>query len=121
MEKLQLSGTAIGTKCAPIYACIYMDKFENKYLSLQSGKPVVWQRYIDDIFFVWTHVEKELHKFMEDLNNHQPKFTYTFIKNCVPFLDLDVQLSRSELTTYLHINIHISLTPPKPYQAFHCI
>ena len=121
MEKLQLSGTAIGTKFAPIYACIYMDKFENKYLSLQSGKPVVWQRYIDDIFFVWTHVEKELYKFMEDLNNHQPKFTYTFIKNCAPFLDLDVQLSRSELTTYLHINIHISLTLPKPYQAFHCI
>ena len=42
---------------------------------------------------------------MEDLNNHQPniKFTYTFSKKCVPFLDLDVQLSGGELTTNLHI------------------
>ena len=32
---------------------------------------------------------------MENLNNHQSniKFTYTLSKNCVPFLDLDVQLS----------------------------
>ena len=43
---------------------------------------------------------------MEDLNNHQPniKFTYTFSKNCVPFLDLDVQLPGGELTTNLHVN-----------------
>ena len=32
---------------------------------------------------------------MEDLNDHQPniKFIYTLSKNCVPFLDLDDQLS----------------------------
>ena len=42
---------------------------------------------------------------MERLNNHQPnmKFTYTFSKNCVSFLDLDVKLSGGELTTNLHI------------------
>ena len=41
---------------------------------------------------------------MGDLSNHQPniKFTYTFSKNCVPFLDLDVELSGGELTTNLH-------------------
>ena len=27
--KQQISGTTIGTKCAPTYACIYMDEFEN--------------------------------------------------------------------------------------------
>ena len=42
---------------------------------------------------------------MEDFKNHQPniKFKYTFSKKCVPFLDLDVQLSGGELTTNLHI------------------
>ena len=46
---------------------------------------------------------------MENLNNHQPniKFTYTFSKNCIPFLDLDVQLSGGKLTTNLHINLQI--------------
>ena len=99
--KQQISGTAIGTKCAPTYACKYMDKFENGFLSLRIDKPLVWLRYIHVVFIVYTHGEKELHKFMEDLNNHQPniKFTCTFSKNCVPFLDLDVQLSGRELTT----------------------
>ena len=82
-----------------------MDEFENELLSLRSDKLLVWLRYIDDVFFIWTHGEKELHKFMEDLNTHQSniKFAYTFSKNCVPFLDLDVQLSGGELTTNLHI------------------
>ena len=99
--KQQISETAIGTKCAPTYACIYMDEF----LTLRSDKPLVWLRYIDDVSFIWTHGEKLLHKFMEDLNNHQSniKFAYTFSKNCVPFLDLDVQLSGGELTTNLYI------------------
>ena len=44
-----------------------MEEFENEFLSLRSDKPPVWLRYVDDAFFLWTHGEKELHKFMEDL------------------------------------------------------
>ena len=69
--KQQILGKAIGTKCAPTYACIYMDEFENEFLSLRSDKPLVWLSYID-VFFIWTHGEKELHIHMRDLNNHQP-------------------------------------------------
>ena len=29
--KQQISGTAIGIKCDPTYACIYMDKIEGKF------------------------------------------------------------------------------------------
>ena len=31
----QISGTAIGTKFAPSYACIFMDKFETYFLKMQ--------------------------------------------------------------------------------------
>ena len=60
---------------------------------------------MDDFFIIWLHGEEELHKFMKDLNDHQPniKFTYIFSKNFVPFLDLDVQLSGDELNTNFHI------------------
>ena len=105
-----------------------MDEFENKFLSLQSDKPLVWRRYIDGVFFIWTHVEKELHKFMEDLNNHQLniKFTYTFSKDCVPFLDLDVQLSGGELTKNLHIkptdrHQYLNFTSSHPNHTKHSI
>ena len=49
--KEQISGTAIGTKCAPSYACIFMDEFETKFIESQQNKLLVWFRYIDYIFF----------------------------------------------------------------------
>ena len=48
----QKSGTVIGTKFAPPYACIYMDEVEQKFLETQDKKPLIWLRYIDDIFFI---------------------------------------------------------------------
>ena len=61
----QISGTAIGTKFGPPYACIYMDQVEQKFLAMQINQPLIWLRYIDDIFFIWTHGEKELEKFVK--------------------------------------------------------
>ena len=49
--KQQISGTAIGTKLAPPYACIFMDQVESEFLKTQAQQPLVWFRYIDDIFF----------------------------------------------------------------------
>ena len=43
----------------------------NNYLNFVF-KSLVWFWYIDDVFFIWTHGGKELHKFMEDLYNRQP-------------------------------------------------
>ena len=40
----QKSGTAIGTKFAPPYACIYMDEVERKFLETQSKKLLIWLR-----------------------------------------------------------------------------
>ena len=56
----QMSGTAIGTKFALPYACICLDRLENDFFEIQTLKPLVWLRYIDDVFFIWTHSEEEL-------------------------------------------------------------
>ena len=51
----QLKGTAMGTPMAPNYANIFMGKYEkdliNSYYETKGVKPLVWFRYIDDIFF----------------------------------------------------------------------
>ena len=39
--KQQISGTAIGSKCAPTYACIFMNQIEIEFLDLQSNKSMV--------------------------------------------------------------------------------
>ena len=57
--KQQISGTAIGTKFAPPYACIFRDEVETSFLETQEMKPLVWLRYIDDVFFIWTHGQEK--------------------------------------------------------------
>ena len=55
---------------------------------------LVWFRYIDDIFFVWTHGEEELNIFLKYLNEFAPciKFTYESNKESIAFLDTKVSL-----------------------------
>ena len=61
--KQQIFGTAIGTKCAPTYAGIFMDKVETEFLETQTDKLFWSVRYIDDIFFIWTHGKEKLKVF----------------------------------------------------------
>ena len=82
-----------------------MDEVEQKFLETQSKKPLIWLRYIDDIFFIWTHGEQELERFLKDLNNFTPNlsFTHEASKNCIPFLDLKVKLIDGKLETDLYM------------------
>ena len=93
--KQQISRTAIGTKFAPPYACIFMDEVETSFLERQEIKPLVWFRYID-VFFIWTHRQEKRDSFFEELNrcNAYLKFTYESSKTSIPFLDLKVSLSK---------------------------
>ena len=74
----QISGTAIGTKFAPPYACIFMDKVEREIIDAQELKPWLWLRYIDDVFFIWTHGAESLHNFMDALNQAHDTIKFTF-------------------------------------------
>ena len=65
---IQIGGTAMGTALAPNYANLFMDKFETKALKGYPLKPLIWKRFIDDIFLIWTHGQQELEKFVEYLN-----------------------------------------------------
>ena len=56
---------------------------------------LVWFRYIDDVFFIWTHGKEKLEEFLKYLNNYHPniKFTQEFNKENILFLDVKVSLS----------------------------
>ena len=75
--KEQVSGTAIETKFASPYACVFMDRMETEFLEKQRMKPWVWLRYIDNIFFVWTHGKNRLDEFLENLNSFYPNLKFT--------------------------------------------
>ena len=101
----QISGTAIGTKFAPPYACIFIDNFETKFSESQNLKPLVWFRYIDHIFFVRTHGEENLRNFRTEFNlfSDDIKFTYGYNTDTISFLDIKVISSNGKLITSLHI------------------
>ena len=75
--KHQISGTAIGTKFAPTYACIFMDEIETKFLETQEFQPLVWFRYIDDVFFISPHGQDKLVSFMLEFNSYHPNIKFT--------------------------------------------
>ena len=103
--KLQKYGTAIGTKFAPPYACIFMDEVETEFLKSHELQPFLWLRYIDDMFFIWTHGEEKLTQFLNELNNFYSnlKFISEISRCTVNFLDLNVSLRNGALHTDLCI------------------
>ena len=92
-----------------------MDDVESKFLQTQSLQPLIWFRYIDDMFFICTYGEEKLQFFLTDLNNYNPhiKFTYEFNKEHISFLNLNVSFCDGKLTTDLHIK------PTDRHQSLH--
>ena len=82
-----------------------MDKLETNFLKSQELTPLLWYRYINDVFFIWTHGEEKLTSSLNVLHNYHPniKLTHEFNKEHIPFLDLNVKLSGNKLSTDFYI------------------
>lgn len=90
---LQNKGCAMGTKCAPSYANIFMGKFEDTFIYQRiQEKTRLYLRYIDDLLLIWKGTEIELKKFIEEINKVHPtiKFDYNYSKSEIDFLDLKI-------------------------------
>ena len=100
----QKLGTAIRTKFAPAFANLFMADLEKKSLDGCVDKPLVWLRYIDDVFFIWTHGQRELDSFLEYINRfHETiKFTSESSREGVSFLDVMVVRKGRALETDLY-------------------
>ena len=81
----------MGTKMAPAYANLFMAELEEKLLDYHT-KPIIWKRYIDDVFCVWPGTPEDLKSFIDYLNRaHESiKFTYECSHTSIDFLDLTI-------------------------------
>ena len=112
----QTGGTAMGTATAPNYANLFMDRFETKALANWPLKPLIWLRFIDDIFMIWTHGEDKLDEFITYLNSIHPtiKFTHESSTTQINFLDTTVKINDNrnlyatlyEKPTDTHLYLH---------------
>ena len=69
-----------------------MGKFENDFLSTSNKNPLLWLRFIDDIFFIWPHSEADLLSFINNVNSFHPniKFSHEHSTTTVNFLDVTI-------------------------------
>ena len=82
-----------------------MADFEKKNSESFEKKPMIWWRYIDDIFFIWEHGEESLKIFIEQVNMFHStiKFTDEYSKEEAIFLNVNIKLIDGELETVLFV------------------
>ena len=92
----QKSGVAMGTKCAPTFANIFMASVEEEFLAMRRSRgamePSVWLRFIDDILVVWPGLGEGFSDFLAELNSFHPNLEYTSEESTttINFLDLRI-------------------------------
>lgn len=89
---LQVKGTAMGKRFSPSYANIYMAEWETAALRKSTLKPLIYLRYLDDIWGIWTHTKEEFDTFLTILNQHHTsiRLSATISDTEVHFLDTTV-------------------------------
>ena len=105
----------MGTKCAVIYANLFMSYFEETYIyHLLTNKCPFYKRFIDDIFLLWNGTLDELEKFLEQLNKLHPtiKFDAKYSKSSIEFLDTKVYKSTDGK---LHTTLYTKPTDRQSY------
>lgn len=90
----QIRGVAMGTRCTPPFANLFMAVFEEEAIATRKGSPPpsVWLRYLDDIFLVWEDTKESLQCFLNRLNSKLPtiKLSMDLSQQSVDFLDLTI-------------------------------
>lgn len=124
---LQNKGTAMGTKCAPVYATLTIGYLEENVLYDQvkrnisdiTGQYVLenWRRYLDDCYISWPFGLESLREFHNILNNLHPniEFTINYSDTEIPFLDILLNNSELKITT----DIYRKETDSQDYLSFH--
>ncbi len=90
----QICGVAMGTRCAPSFANLFMAQLEDDLFDdrMRQGLPMpsLWLRFLDDILMIWEHHSAALQSLVTHINSlHQSiQFAITVGDTSVSFLDL---------------------------------
>jgi len=114
---LQVGGTAMGTKVAPSFANIFMADFEDTFVYNYHTQPLIWLRYIDDIFMIWDKGSDSLQEFLSHLNSchNTIKFTSEISSEKVNFLDTTVLIDTDRK---LYTNLYCKPTDSHNYLLY---
>ncbi|TWW64203.1 hypothetical protein D4764_03G0012110 [Takifugu flavidus] len=60
----------MGKRFAPAYANIYMAEWEEGIFEKCQQQPLIYLRYLDDIWGIWSHSKTDFDDFVETMNQH---------------------------------------------------
>ena len=100
---LQIKGVSMGSKVSPSLAILYMGDFETLHVYTYHQQPLIYVRYIDDIFMIWPHSLEDLNSFITHLNSQTEsiKFSSEISQTKISFLDIQITLQEGQITTDL--------------------
>ncbi|CAF4298322.1 unnamed protein product, partial [Adineta steineri] len=103
----QIDGVAMGNPLAPIIADLWMQKMEDKLNRFSTNKPLIWLRYVDDIFCIFTIPKIKIDDFHSRINKWHPNLRFTLevesnISYSISFLDVLVTHNEDKLVTSLY-------------------
>ena len=107
----QVTGIAMGTKCGPSIANIYLYILEKNFL--QIHKPLHYSRFIDDIFIITLN---EFDISLLPSYFHNLKLNIETNNNRVNFLDLSISLNKLNNT----LNFSLYTKPTNTFQQLLC-
>ena len=113
----QIQGLTMGGGSSVQEANIVMYKFFEKFNNTYPNHKWDHDRFIDDLFGIWTSTLDELNIYFNLLNSFHPSFKFTLNQSNkeIPFLDVKVIKTDSGLQT----TIYIKPTDKKLYLNFH--
>ena len=115
----QIRGVAMGTRCAPQFANLFLATLEERALaSWQGTKPKLWLRFFDDVLMLWKGNQQELQSFHNHLNQQMASihFTMESSPDQAVFLDLHITKgSRFREQRILDVSLHVKETNPQNF------
>ena len=125
---LQTRGTAMGTPCAVVIACIFMGTIERKTWSslstLRHISPLLDYRFIDDLLII-AKSQEEAQLILDTFNSIDPliKLTGTISTSTTSFLDLTIYKGNRFETSHL-LDLDVYQKPSNqflflPYDSYH--
>ena len=99
----QIEGVAMGSPLGPTFANFYMGDLENNVFENHCQKPLIYVRYVDDIF-VLVNSEEELINLKQTFQEQSVlNFTYEIgVNGKLPFLDVLINNNSSKFETSVY-------------------
>ena len=111
----------MGAKMAVAFANIFMSAIETEIISKSPHQPLVWKRFVDDIFSLWNIDKEEVYSFgIELANNNHPtvKFTAEVSNTETVFQDTCIY-KRERFKTESILDVRTLFKPTETFQFTH--